>query len=63
MLKYSCKGKKIKSNVRFITVCNPYTLDIKEKEIIGLYDEIKHLERKLIYNVSLLNFIFDFGDI
>ena len=66
MLKYSCKGKKIKNNVKFIAACNPYRLDTKEKEIIGLYDESKHLVRKLVYSVnplpiSLLNFVFDFG--
>ena len=66
MLKQSCKGRKIKQNVKFIAACNPYRLYEKEKEIIGLYDETKHSLRKLVYNVNplpipLLNFVFDFG--
>jgi len=65
MLKHTCKGKNIKSNAKFIAACNPYRLDTKEKEIIGLYDETKHMDRNLVYNVnplppSLLNFVFDF---
>ena len=69
MMKNSCKGKKIKKNVKFIAACNPYRLFLKEneKEIIGLYDEAKHSKRKLVYNVNplpipLLNFVFDFGE-
>ena len=66
MLKHSCKGEKIRSNIKFIAACNPYRLETKEKEIIGLYDETKHISRKLVYNVNplpipLLNFVFDFG--
>jgi len=65
MLKHSCQGKKLKKNIKFIAACNPYRLDTEEKEIVGLYDEAKHLNRKLVYNVnplphSLLNFVFDF---
>ena len=66
MIKNTCKGEKIRPNVKFIAACNPYRLDTKEKEIIGLYDETKHLVRKLVYTVNplpipLLNFVFDFG--
>eukprot|EP00833_Pecoramyces_ruminatium_P011449 jgi/Orpsp1_1/1185481/evm.model.c7180000093977.2 len=66
MLKHSCNGEKIKSNIRFLAASNPYRLDTSEKEIIGLYDEKLYKSRKLVYNVhplphSLLNFIFDFG--
>ena len=66
MIKYSCKGKKIKENVKFIAACNPYRLETKEKEIIGLCNESKHSFRKLVYTVNplpipLLNFVFDFG--
>ena len=66
MIKYSCKGKKINQNVKFIAACNPYRLDTKEKEIIGLCNESKHSVRKLVYTVNplpipLLNFVFDFG--
>jgi len=66
MLKRSCNGQKIKENVKFIAACNPYRLDTRKREIIGLYDETKHLVRKLVYSVhplphSLLNFVFDFG--
>ncbi|OUM64773.1 hypothetical protein PIROE2DRAFT_60449 [Piromyces sp. E2] len=65
MLKHSCKGKKIKSTIKFIAACNPYRLDTGEKEIIGLYDETKYLDRQLVYNVyplphSLLNYVLDF---
>ena len=69
MMKNSCKGKKIRQNVKFIAACNPYRLYLKEneKETIGLYDESKHSKRKLVYNVNplpipLLNFVFDFGN-
>ena len=69
MMKNSCKGEKIRKNVKFIAACNPYRLYLKEneKEIIGLYDETKHNKRKLVYNVNplpipLLNFVFDFGN-
>jgi len=66
MLKRSCRGKKIKNNVKFIAACNPYRLDTRKREVIGLYDESKHMIRKLVYTVhplphSLLNFVFDFG--
>ena len=66
MLKNSCKGEKIRKNVKFIAACNPYRLFTKENEIIGLYDETKYTIRKLVYNVNplpipLLNFVFDFG--
>jgi ABC-type oligopeptide transport system ATPase subunit len=66
MLKRSCNGKTVKSNVKFIAACNPYRLDTRKREVIGLYDESKHLVRKLVYSVhplphSLLNFVFDFG--
>jgi len=66
MIKNTCKGDKIRPNVKFIAACNPYRLDTKEKEIIGLYDDTKHLSRKLVYTVNplpmpLLNFVFDFG--
>ena len=65
MLKHSCKGKKMKSNIKFIAACNPYRLDTGKKEIIGLYDETKHMDRHLVYNVyplphSLLNYVLDF---
>ncbi|KAG4089111.1 hypothetical protein H8356DRAFT_1007620 [Neocallimastix lanati (nom. inval.)] len=65
MLKHSCRGEKIKNNIKFIAACNPYRLDTGEKEIVGLYDEAKHIDRKLVYNVnplphSLLNYVFDF---
>ncbi|OUM66214.1 hypothetical protein PIROE2DRAFT_59532 [Piromyces sp. E2] len=72
ILKKSCKGRKLKNNVKFIAAANPYRLGKdkkykgKDNEIIGLYDEKKYLKRKLVYNVnflphSLLNFVFDFG--
>eukprot|EP00833_Pecoramyces_ruminatium_P010375 jgi/Orpsp1_1/1184407/evm.model.c7180000089405.2 len=66
MLKRTCKGKKIKENVRFIGACNPYRLDIGKKEVHGLYDESKFKNKRLVYTVnplpqSLLNFVFDFG--
>jgi len=66
MTKHSCKGCKIRDNVKFIAACNPYRLNTSEPEIVGLYDEKKYIVRKLVYNVnplphSLLNFIFDFG--
>ena len=66
LLKNTCKGKKIKPNVKFIAACNPYRLNTQENEIIGLYDETKHKKRNLVYNVNplpipLLNFVFDFG--
>eukprot|EP00833_Pecoramyces_ruminatium_P002451 jgi/Orpsp1_1/1176483/evm.model.c7180000057803.1 len=66
MLKHTCKGEKIKRNVKFIGACNPYRLDISKKEIHGLYDENKYKNKRLVYTVnplpqSLLNFIFDFG--
>ena len=64
--KKSCKGEKIKSNVKFIAACNPYRLNTQKKEIIGLYDESKYKSRELVYNVNplpipLLNFVYDFG--
>ncbi|ORX57745.1 hypothetical protein BCR36DRAFT_318513 [Piromyces finnis] len=66
MLKHSCNGNKIKDNVKFIAACNPYRLNTKNNEVIGLYDESKHSVRKLVYSVNpipipLLNFVFDFG--
>jgi len=66
MLKHSCNGNKIRNNVKFIAACNPYRLDTRNEEIIGLYDESKHSVRKLVYSVNplpipLLNFVFDFG--
>jgi len=66
MLKRSCKGEKLRKNVKFIAACNPYRIDTSEKEIVGLCDEKKNLVRKLVYRVnplpySLLNFVFDFG--
>ncbi|OUM66041.1 hypothetical protein PIROE2DRAFT_6839 [Piromyces sp. E2] len=68
MLHNSCKGYKIKRNVKFIAACNPYRIKpkTKEEECIGLYDEEKHSDRKMVYNVnplpySLINFVFDFG--
>ena len=65
MLKNSCKGEKIGQNVKFIAACNPYRLYEKETDIIGLYNEAKHIKRILVYNVNplpipLLNFVFDF---
>ncbi len=66
LLNNTCKGEKIRSNVKFIAACNPYRLNTKEKEIIGLCNESKHSIRKLVYTVNplpipLLNFVFDFG--
>ena len=71
LYKHSLHGKKLRPNVIFIAACNPYrintTYNAKRKEI-GLKKKISHQKKKLVYTVhplpfSLINFIFDFGNL
>ena len=66
--KHTYLGNELKKNVKFIAACNPYRVVSQKFEQIGLYDEKKHIQRNLVYTVnplppSLLNFIFDFGNL
>jgi len=67
MLDNTCRGKKIKKNVKFVAACNPYRLDTGKRAEIGLHYDDKYKNKKLVYSVnplplSLLNFVFDFGN-
>jgi len=68
ILKHSCKGEKLRDDIKIIAACNPYRLsgNCNNSETIGLRNLSNNNNLKLVYNVyplmhSLLNFIFDFG--
>eukprot|EP00833_Pecoramyces_ruminatium_P013492 jgi/Orpsp1_1/1187524/evm.model.d7180000058358.1 len=66
MLKHTCKGMKIKKNVKFIGACNPYRLNTQNNLMVGLLNKERHSSRELIYTVNplpncLTNYVFDFG--
>ena len=67
MTKHSCQGKPLPKSIVFIGACNPYRMVVKDEEPNGLKIEGTK-ERKLVYTVnplphSLLNFIFNFGNL
>ena len=67
MTKHSCQGKKLPNSIVFIGACNPYRMVVKDEEPNGL-KIAGTKERKLVYTVnplphSLLNFIFNFGNL
>ena len=68
LCKHTMLGIKLKPNIKFIAACNPYRLVTNKIEKIGLINEKKHIQSKLVYTVnplppSLLNYIFDFGNL
>ena len=73
MTKKSCQGKPLPNNIFFIGACNPYRYADKtdeEQNALEVLDEKneKKQNSKLVYTVnplpfSLLNFVFNFGDI
>ena len=67
MTKHSCQGKPLPKNIVFIGACNPYRMVVKDEEPNGL-KIAGTKERKLVYTVnplphSLLNFVFNFGNL
>ncbi len=69
MCKHTIYGEKIYNNIQFIAACNPYRVNSKKLEQVGLYKKSeKRRAQNLIYIVnplphSLLNFVFDFGNL
>ena len=67
MTRQSCQGVPLPKNIVFIAACNPYRMVVKDEEPNGL--RLKGVkERKLVYTVnplphSLLNFVFNFGNL
>ena len=67
MTKHSCQGVPLPENIFFIGACNPYRYSSKSVENYALkVDGTK--EKKLVYTVnplpfSLLNFVFNFGNL
>ena len=67
MTKHTCQGEKLPENIFFIGACNPYRYGKKCEDNYALkVDGVK--EKKLVYTVnplpfSLLNFIFNFGNL
>ncbi|ORX43503.1 P-loop containing nucleoside triphosphate hydrolase protein [Piromyces finnis] len=68
ILKHSCKGRKLKENIKIIAACNPYRK--KEKKMskeVGLYNIYNsNNNNNLVYIVypiphPILNFIFNFA--
>jgi len=65
--KHSCQGIELPKNIVFIGACNPYRMVEKDEEPNGLKVEgVKEI--KLVYSVkplphSLLNFVFNFGNL
>ena len=67
MTKHSCQGISLPNSIVFIGACNPYRMVVKDEEPNGL-KIAGTKERKLVYTVnplphSLLNFIFNFGNL
>ena len=67
MTKHSCQGIPLPKSIVFIGACNPYRMVVKDEEPNGL-KIAGTKERKLVYTVnplphSLLNFIFNFGNL
>ena len=67
MTKHTCQGEELPENIFFIGACNPYRYGKKCEDNYALKVEgVK--EKKLVYTVnplpfSLLNFIFNFGNL
>ncbi|KAL6632242.1 hypothetical protein U3516DRAFT_808176 [Neocallimastix sp. 'constans'] len=66
MLKHTCKGERIKENIKFIGACNPYRLNTQKDPLIGLHNKERYSPRELAYKVyplpnCLVNYIFNFG--
>jgi len=71
LCKHTMQGKKLKFNAIFIAACNPYRINSaynEKRQQIGLIKKGTYQKINLVYTVnplpfSLINFIFDFGNL